>query len=1067
MGEPITVTVSYTDGGGTAESLTSTATAEVANINDAPTGRPTITGTATQGQTLTANTGGISDPDGLGTFSYQWKRSGTNISGATSSTYTLVQADVGETITVTVSYTDVWGTAESLTSAATATVASMNTPVPATPVVSIAAGTSPVTEGTSATFTLTASPAPTASISVSVNVTARGSFGVTTGARNVSIGTGGTATLTVTTTDDSTDEANGSVTATVSSGTGYTAHGTNNSATVAVNDDDTAGVTDQGVRQPPSPPPPTRPTVAFAATASRAGEDAGTRTITITLRPAPSSSLTLRYTLAGTATPGTDYTIRGVPRRTGTLTVPANQSSVTIPVALTDDSTDEPDETVILTLTTGTGYEVGSSNVHTLTISGDGDGGDPTPVVAFAAGISSAPEGAGTQQVAVTLAPPPTAPLTLTYTVGGTATPGRDHDLPLANSGPLAVPAGSPTATITVTLLDDHVDEDAETVRLTLTDGDGYTVGETRVHTLTITDNDTAGLRVAPATVHLTEAGATATVTLHLTSQPTAPVLVTLASAQPHVATVTPASLRVPPEAWQTPQRMTVTAGTDGATTLRVTVQSTDPAYTTATLTRQAALPRLRVRVGADPTALLTPWLARFGRTVTGQAVIGLTARLAAARTPGLTGTVAGLALDRLGDNPAAAPARLAPPSGEPTDPRLNPGGRLLNFRDLLAGSAFALTSTPSATGGSYALWGQGAWTRFAGQEHALDVDGDVLSGTLGVDWAQGPWVLGVAMSHTQGEGDSAGTKHRGELESSLTLVTPYVGVDVTEQVTLWGTVGYGRGTVALTLPTEPEMETDTSLLLAAGGLRGRLLEPASTGGLALAVRSEARFLRTTAEEAAAHGLEESEADVILVQLGVEGAWHKPLAHGGSLVPRLDLSLRQDAGDAEQGFGVEVRGGVRWEAPAHGLTLDLAGQTLLAHSDQDFETWGGTATVLWDPDPVSAAGPTLTLRQTYGGAGAGGASPFWTEDPVALLPTPGPADLRVTAEFGWGLPLRSGLGVPHVAYGWAPASRDLALGWRLLPTRTTAVRLDLTATHREAARTAPVQGVSLSLTRNW
>ena len=103
-----------------------TMTVDVTAVNDALTGVPTITGTVTQGQTLTAVTSAIADPDSLGTFSYQWKRGGTNITGATSSTYTLVQDDVGETITVTVSWTDVGGTAESVTTAETAAVANVN-----------------------------------------------------------------------------------------------------------------------------------------------------------------------------------------------------------------------------------------------------------------------------------------------------------------------------------------------------------------------------------------------------------------------------------------------------------------------------------------------------------------------------------------------------------------------------------------------------------------------------------------------------------------------------------------------------------------------------------------------------------------------------------------------------------------------------------------------------------------------------------------------------------------------------------------------------------------------------
>ncbi len=120
--------VSYTDAQTTAEGpLTSAATAAVANVNDAPVGLPAITGTVTEDQTLTADTSGISDDDGLGAFSYQWLRGGVNIGGATSSTYTLDDADVGSTISVEVSYTDAQTTAEGpLTSAATAAVANVN-----------------------------------------------------------------------------------------------------------------------------------------------------------------------------------------------------------------------------------------------------------------------------------------------------------------------------------------------------------------------------------------------------------------------------------------------------------------------------------------------------------------------------------------------------------------------------------------------------------------------------------------------------------------------------------------------------------------------------------------------------------------------------------------------------------------------------------------------------------------------------------------------------------------------------------------------------------------------------
>jgi Ca2+-binding RTX toxin-like protein len=125
VGKAITVVASYTDAQGTAESVISSASAAVANVNDAPTGGVTFTGTATQGQTLTAaNT--LDDVDGMGTVSYQWKAGGVAINGATASTLVLGQAQVGKAITVTASYTDVQGTAESVTSSASTAVVNVN-----------------------------------------------------------------------------------------------------------------------------------------------------------------------------------------------------------------------------------------------------------------------------------------------------------------------------------------------------------------------------------------------------------------------------------------------------------------------------------------------------------------------------------------------------------------------------------------------------------------------------------------------------------------------------------------------------------------------------------------------------------------------------------------------------------------------------------------------------------------------------------------------------------------------------------------------------------------------------
>ena len=130
QGTTVKVRVSFTDDANNPETLTSAATAAVSAAANTPaTGAPTITGTATVGQTLTAGTTAIMDANGLTTpsYTYQWIRvatdnTETNIAAATASTYTLVAADQGTTVKVGVSFTDDARNAETLTSAAPATV---------------------------------------------------------------------------------------------------------------------------------------------------------------------------------------------------------------------------------------------------------------------------------------------------------------------------------------------------------------------------------------------------------------------------------------------------------------------------------------------------------------------------------------------------------------------------------------------------------------------------------------------------------------------------------------------------------------------------------------------------------------------------------------------------------------------------------------------------------------------------------------------------------------------------------------------------------------------------------
>ncbi len=129
QGNTVKVRVSFSDDDGYTERVTSAATQHVSpRLNQIATGLPSISGTAAVGETLSVDTSAISDADGMtnAQFSYQWLHSGsgtdTEISGATDSTYTVVEGDTGKAFKVRVSFTDDAGHAERLVSGATAVV---------------------------------------------------------------------------------------------------------------------------------------------------------------------------------------------------------------------------------------------------------------------------------------------------------------------------------------------------------------------------------------------------------------------------------------------------------------------------------------------------------------------------------------------------------------------------------------------------------------------------------------------------------------------------------------------------------------------------------------------------------------------------------------------------------------------------------------------------------------------------------------------------------------------------------------------------------------------------------
>ncbi len=378
------------------------------------------------------------------------------------------------------------------------------TPPPATPVVSVTAG-SGVTEGADASFTVTVSPAPTSPLSVSVTVAQDGDFGATTGSQTVTVPTSGSATVTVSTSDDSTDETDGSVSVTVNGGSGYTVSSSQGSASVDVADNDD--------------PPPATPEV--SVTAGSGVTEGGNASFTVTANPAPSTPLSVRVTVSQQG----DY---GASTGSQTITV-GTGGTATVTVGTTDDSTDETDWSVRVTVNPYAGYTISSTQSSASVSVADNDDPPPvTPEVSVTAGAGIT-EG-GDVSFTVTANPAPSAPLSVTLTVTqvgdfGVSTGSRSVTVPISG-----------TATVTVSTSDDTTDELDGSVTVTVNGGSGYTVSSFEGSaSVSVADNDvpppvTPEISVT-AGAGITEGG-DVSFTVTANPAPSAPLSVTLTVTQ-------------------------------------------------------------------------------------------------------------------------------------------------------------------------------------------------------------------------------------------------------------------------------------------------------------------------------------------------------------------------------------------------------------------------------------------------------------------------------------------------------------------------------------------------------
>ena len=473
-----------------------------------------------------------------------------------------------------------------------------------------------------------------------------------------------------------------------------------------------------------------------------------------------------------------------------------------------------------------------------------------------------------------------------------------------------------------------------------------------------------------------------------------------------------------------------------------------------------------------DRDPLPQEWLARFGRTVAAQAVDAVGTRLASKQRT--HARVGGVSVES-----SASPDSLETPGRQWAEPAWHPWDgpedtRGISRHALMSASSFHLAS--QGDGPVWAAWGRFAVEGFEADVHDTRLDGDTTTGFLGADVASGRWLMGAAVSHSEADGamvpgsGAASARERSDVESTLTGVYPYARMTLSERVSLWGLAGVGQGTLTVSERGRAPAETDIGMHMGALGARGTMLAPSEAGGIALALRSDAFWVRMTSDEArtaAAGDLADIRTDASRVRLFLEAERELEVRGEGTLTPSLEVGVRRDGGDAETGTGLEAGAGMRYAA--EGIAIEGAVRRLVTHEASGYEEWGAGGSVRIDPG-ASGRGLSLTLAPAFG-AGPSDTERLWSLGDARRLSGGAEtgAGRRLEAEvgYGWRLPITTrGMLTPYAGLSFSGrGTRAWRLGARLLMTRD--ISFGLEGTRMERSDDASDHAVALHGRLHW
>ncbi|MXW11811.1 MAG: hypothetical protein F4Z73_02835, partial [Synechococcus sp. SB0668_bin_13] len=762
-------------------------------------------------------------------------------------------------------------------------------------------------------------------------------------------------------------------------------------------------------------PPPSRPSVRISGGDDITEGEAARFTVRRT--GGTTQALNVLLTVSEQEGEGRDFVATGN-EGSQQVTIPAGERSAVHTVPTVDDDTDEPHGAITVAVETDSAYDTGNGATATVAVQDNDETVPAEPVIS----ISGGPAVTEGDPVVFTLSANPDSIEEIMVNVmvsnnGSTAAGGQ--------TGPRTVTIPpSRVATLTVLTEDDATDEPDGQIIARVLPGPGYSLEQSSaVATVVVVDDDQPAVVASPSRLTVA-AGDSGRYTVALDRQPYQDRTLTISSDAPASdLSIQPRRLLFTPSNWATPQTVTITPHTTlpGPVTLSHALTG-DGAGVSSTVT-------VTVIAAAPAKAAPQGWLTRLGRTVSQQVVDALRDRFnAPPPLPGLRLTVAGEDL-----------TSATPLVGNQQALSKTLGFQPVTTKQLVQDSNFSFSPPPAEQEGQeesaphFALWGQGAFSSFQGAEEAVSLEGNVTTALVGAEWSSQRWQAGAALSRSWGDGSYEGEEDRdGDLNSTLTALFPYGRYGLTPRLGLWAVAGYGWGQLSLQPDgMDGEYQPGANLGMAAVGMDGILLDGGAED-LSLTTTADLLSLTTTSE--AVDGLDASEGNVTRFRLGIEAERPFPLSDGASLLPSLEIGVRQDSGDAESGFGVEVAAGLSWNAPERGISADLHGRTLLAHAEEQFREQGVALSFSWDPDP-SNRGPSFSLGRSLGATAEGGMDALLKPTVLQELDDDGNGQQQLEATLAYGFPAYNNrlTLTPGLAVALSSTSRTYSLLWSVAP----------------------------------